>query len=529
MRKISAFVIILFTLSTLGVASPERYYYFVSKTQHGEVVQQIKDGDFYCIDTSLPSDAALIKTFPKVFELGKFHSHEQVGNELSSYARKYPEKCEFLSVGKSYEDRDVWAIRFKPKKPSPAFLFIGCHHAREWMSVEVPMELARVLAQNPDKDPKIDSYLEKFDIWIIPMLNPDGHIYSTNTNRMWRKNRSVSDKGSFGTDLNRNYGYMWGNMGSSDDPTSDLYHGPKPFSEKETQIIRDLASEIPLLGCLTYHTYGEWIIYPWGHSRNIAPFSEKLDKLAVGMAKLGGPPNDNDGKGYPHYDEYDYVPMQASMMYEAAGDTTDYLYSQYGAPSFTIELGDGKNAFIPPDTEIEPTLKQVMPFNFYFLDELPKEFCMLYGKVTDGFGNVKTPKIKVGNLEFQLSPDPQTGRFSRVLPKGRHILKVEDKTIPVDLKDYEHYLPIVLSDNKGVKLAGRVVDQQGAQIKAQVTLLNTQDVPVGKGKPDGAYVFEVPKGSYTLQVVQDGVLHKQKVTLKSNLTFDFFLPQNPSS
>lgn len=529
MRKTCAILLILLTFSALGVSSPERYYYFVSKTSHGEVVNQSKDGYFYCIDTSLPNDATLIKTFPKVFELGKFHSYQQVGEKLGSYAQKYPEKCEFMSIGKSYEGRDVWAIRFKPKKPSPAFLFIGCHHAREWMSVEVPMELARVLAENPENDPKIDSYLEKFDIWIIPMLNPDGHIYSTTTNRMWRKNRSVSSSGVAGVDLNRNYGYQWGNMGSSDDPTSDIYHGPKPFSEKESQIIRDLAFEIPLLGCLTYHTYGEWIIYPWGHSRNTAPYSEKLDKLAVGMAKLGGPPNDNDGRGYPHYEEYDYVPMQASIMYEAAGDTTDYLYSQYGAPSFTIELGDGKNAFIPPDTEIEPTLKQVMPFNFYFMDEVPKEFCLFYGKVTDSFGNVKTPKIKVDNLEFQLSPNAQNGRFSRVLSKGRHILKVDGKIIPVDLKDATHYLPIVLSDNKGARLAGKVLDSQGNQVKAQVTLLNTQDVPVGKGKPDGTYSFEVPKGSYTMQLSMEGVLLKQKVTLKSNLTFDFFLPPSPGS
>jgi carboxypeptidase T len=529
MRKPFALLLILFTFPFLGVSSPERYFYFVSKTSHGEILYQTKDGLFYCIDTSLPADATLIKTFPKVFELGKFHSYEQVGEKLSLLAQKYSEKCEFLSIGKSYENRDVWAIRFKPKKPSPAFLFIGCHHAREWMSVEVPMELARVLAENPNSDPKINEYLEKFDIWIIPMLNPDGHIYSINSNRMWRKNRSVTHNGVAGVDLNRNYSYQWGNMGSSDDPTEDNYHGTEPFSENETQIIRDLASEIPLFGCLTYHTYGELIIYPWGHSKSTAPFSENLDKLAVGMAKLGGPPNDNEGQEYPHYDEYDYIPMQASRLYEAAGDTTDYLYSQYGAPSFTIELGDGKNAFIPPDSEIEPTLKQVMPFNFFFMDEVPKEFCLFYGKVTDSFGNVKTPKIRIGNLEFQLSPDPSNGRFSRVLPKGRHILKVDGKTIPIDLKDATYYLPIVLSDDKGVKLSGKVVDTQGNQIKAKVMLLNTQETPVGKGMSDGTYTFEVPKGSYTLQLSMDGVLHRQKVILKSNLTFDFFLPENPGS
>lgn len=529
MKKIIPLILLLLSFSMLGISSPEMFYYFVSKTPSGEILNKTSEGDFYCIDSVFPKNATLLKEFPKAFELGKFHSYEQVGEKLGSYAQKYPEKCEFLTVGKSYEDRDIWAIRFKPAKPSPAFLFVGCHHAREWMSVEVPMELARILAENPAKDPQIDKYLSEFDIWIIPMLNPDGHLYSISTNRMWRKNRSVSQGGIVGVDLNRNYGYQWGNMGSSDDPSSDVYHGVKPFSEKESQVIRDLAMQVPFLGCLTYHTYGEWIIYPWGYSRGQAPFSEKLDKLAVGMAKLGGPPNDNDGKGYPHCEEYDYIPMQASRMYEAAGDTTDYMYSRFGTPSFTIELGSAKDAFIPPDSEIEPTLSQVMPFNFYFLDQVPKDFSLLYGKVTDSFGNVKNPKIKIDNIEFSLEPNPATGRFFRVLPKGKHFLKFDDKSIMVELKETSHYLPIVISSGKGARLSGKVVSNEGTQIKMQVTLLNTQDVPVGKGNPDGSYVFEVPKGSYTLQLTVDGVSHRQKVTLKSNLTFDFFLPQNPGS
>ncbi|MCH7516305.1 MAG: hypothetical protein IIB08_04130, partial [Bacteroidetes bacterium] len=59
---------------------------------------------------------------------------------------------------------------------------------------------------------------------------------------VWRKNRR-DNGGSFGVDLNRNFGYKWGydNSGSSPEPTSNTYRGPAPFSEPESQAVSDLA------------------------------------------------------------------------------------------------------------------------------------------------------------------------------------------------------------------------------------------------------------------------------------------------
>jgi carboxypeptidase T len=61
---------------------------------------------------------------------------------------------------------------------------------------------------------------------------------------MLRKNRNVDSRCSpltGGVDLNRNYGYRWGmdNDGSDTDPCTDAYRGKAPFSEPETQAIRN--------------------------------------------------------------------------------------------------------------------------------------------------------------------------------------------------------------------------------------------------------------------------------------------------
>ena len=74
--------------------------------------------------------------------------------------------------------------------------------------------------------------------YILPVVNPDGYLYTQTTNRMWRKTRSPNDNGCFGTDANRNWGYQWGTGGSSSDPCSDTYMGASAFSEIETANIR---------------------------------------------------------------------------------------------------------------------------------------------------------------------------------------------------------------------------------------------------------------------------------------------------
>ena len=92
-----------------------------------------------------------------------------------------------------------------------AVLFMGCHHAREWIAVEVPFLLAKELVERAD-DPQVAGWLSRAEIWVAPMVNPDGHEHSRVEQRLWRKNRRPNPDGSMGVDPNRNYGYMWGTL-----------------------------------------------------------------------------------------------------------------------------------------------------------------------------------------------------------------------------------------------------------------------------------------------------------------------------
>ena len=61
-------------------------------------------------------------------------------------------------------------------------------------------------------DPDISSLLKNIDVYVIPMVNPDGAMFDIDGRRYrwWRKNRRNNSDNSFGVDLNRNYGFGWG-------------------------------------------------------------------------------------------------------------------------------------------------------------------------------------------------------------------------------------------------------------------------------------------------------------------------------
>uniref|UniRef100_A0A182UC92 Peptidase M14 domain-containing protein n=1 Tax=Anopheles melas TaxID=34690 RepID=A0A182UC92_9DIPT len=76
----------------------------------------------------------------------------------------------------------------------------------------------------------------KYQWVVVPITNPDGYEYTRTTDRFWRKNRAPQTVIDFGTDLNRNFDYMWDLLlnEEDDDLQSETYRGPNAFSESET-------------------------------------------------------------------------------------------------------------------------------------------------------------------------------------------------------------------------------------------------------------------------------------------------------
>ncbi len=294
-----------------------------------------------------------------------YHTVASLEQDLRELAERYPEIAELHEIGRSIEGRPLWALRIGERRGSDRKVaFFGCHHAREWISVEVPYRLAAYLLDNSSSEP-VQGWLQQGEVWVAPMVNPDGHEYTRTTDRLWRKNRRRNRGGSIGVDPNRNYGYMWGTLNintSSHVPSDQTYVGPRAFSEPEVRAVRDLVARQLFGGVLSYHSYSQLILYPWGYtSAAIVDDADRREMrgLAEAMERLI---REVHGKRY--------TAQQSSQLYPTAGDTTDWTYGEYDAPSLTIELRPAsalEGGFILPAEQIEPCWEENRPAALEFI------------------------------------------------------------------------------------------------------------------------------------------------------------------
>ncbi|MEK7288082.1 MAG: M14 family zinc carboxypeptidase, partial [Elusimicrobiota bacterium] len=295
-----------------------------------------------------------------------FHDYERALAEMRKIAQANPELVSLFSIGKSLEGRERWTLRFNTTEKDatlskkPGIVFFAKHHAREHLSAEVALKLAQYLVDHKN-DPGISKTLAERDIYIGPQVNPDGSEFdiATGRYRWWRKNRSQNKDGTRGVDLNRNYGGPgWGGDGASHDPGDETYHGPVSFSEPETQAVRDFIEARPNIKVLlTYHSFSELILYPWGHKYD--PIENPKDRkifetIARTMAK------DNA-----------YTPQPASDLYLASGDTVDWAYGKKGIYAFTVELSPkslGGGGFYPGPKMIEKAFQDNLGPALFLID-----------------------------------------------------------------------------------------------------------------------------------------------------------------
>ncbi len=265
---------------------------------------------------------------------GAYHSPLELETDLRILERDHPGIASVREIGETLENRKIYALKISDNASAdehePALLFVGCHHAREWISVEVPFLFGKYLLENYGLSQEVRDLVDASEIWIVPIANPDGLEYSIRVYRYWRKNRRANADGTYGVDINRNYGYAWGfdDVGSSGQPGSDVYRGTAPFSERETTAIRSLFLGHDFRAMVSFHSFAQDILFPWGFTTQPAPTDSELAAVAGTMAGLIAGVR---GTAYAYGEG-------SSLLYLTNGDTVDWTYSVAGAPSYTIEL-----------------------------------------------------------------------------------------------------------------------------------------------------------------------------------------------
>ncbi len=356
--------------------------YEISLLQHSGVPYQILVDDWMTYYNSQPKmsqadvDAAIHESqrdynvSHSIYgSMGGYLTYAEVVAKLDSMRLQYPQFISAkFSIGTTYESRTIWAVRITngPNAPTgrPEVLYHALIHAREPESMETEMYYFYWLFENYGIDPEATYILNNREIYWIPVYNADGYEYNHTTNPngggQWRANRHNTGSNCGYTDLNRNYGlYAYWNSSNGGSGTNaceggaGTYRGPSPFSELETQEMRDFVNSRNINSGIGAHTYGNYIIKPWAWSDpQVTPDDNKFTQFLADM-KASNPVYTT---GTPSQTVGYYVRGDADDWYY-----TDSIHSASNHHAFVVTCETG-TSFWPAQNQIIP-LAQGMLFN----------------------------------------------------------------------------------------------------------------------------------------------------------------------
>jgi len=293
-----------------------------------------------------------------------YHSVEEITERPQVFSNNF-ENVDFIeSIGQSLEGRKIPAIRFGSKTKSAEgkvpTVWLECNiHAREWITGATCMYMAQKLLEGAKTDYK--DIFETLQFYLAPAINPDGLVYSQTKDRMWRKNRRLNKDGTYGVDLNRNFGNHWGEGGASTVPSSETYRGPSAFSEPESTNIKTYLKSLEESGsqieaAIDFHSYSQLLLRPYGWTtpeKSMPANEAELRKLTDEMRDI-----------IKSVHGTVFTSEHAAELYVASGIAADWLAADATKQNkgLTYELRDtGRYGFLLPADQIIPSGEEILP------------------------------------------------------------------------------------------------------------------------------------------------------------------------
>ncbi|MCB1606667.1 MAG: hypothetical protein KDI71_06795 [Xanthomonadales bacterium] len=408
--------------AALSVLTAEREPWAVQHRE-GYVVVQIDDlGEFQTLldrgfKAQVDADLTALLRQPRGLRsipgFACYRTVEETLDSLAQMAINFPALAELIDIGDSWEKQqdpgngyDLKVLKLTNSAipgPKPRMFAMASMHARELTPAELLTRFAEQLLAGFADDPQAQWLLNQHELYLIPQVNPDGRKFAE-MGDFWRKNVNEAYCGATsadrGADLNRNFPFEWGmHNGSSDSPCSELYRGPIPESEPETQALTGFLSQIfpdsrpadlltpapeetPGL-FIDLHSASGLVIWPWGFDQVQAPNGPALARLGRRLAWFN-----------------DYLPQQAIDLYTTDGTTTDFAYGELGVAAAAYELGtvffESCNAFenrILPDNLASLNYALNVTQAPYLLPRGP-QFAELYSALVE----IGEPALVLGRL-----------------------------------------------------------------------------------------------------------------------------------
>jgi murein tripeptide amidase MpaA len=454
-----------------------------------------------------------------------YHDYSEVVAALDTFATNYPSLCTLDSVGHSTRDSlAIWMLKVSDNpavdEDEAAFLFCDSGHSEEVMSAECMLDFADYLLSNYGIDPDVTRLVDDHEVYIVPNCSPDGHeVVFQGLDYYYRKTkRDNNGNGIFdydpnppsgppnwtygpdpdGVDINRNFPFNWSQGGSSD-PDDQTYRGAAPFTEAEARVQDELVALYDPTIAVFLHSAiqarddsnkAERFFYPWAWNGSTYSVDFEILKDIATQAGLLIPNQDRTG----HY--------RGDLWWTSRkGDAKDYLYHQYGAFAYELEVGRDIH---PPDTVMQRIVNDVRPGFVYLVERLDGPG--VTGLVTDSLSGWPVhAEVRVLEHHDPVDMEPRmthavTGRYRRLLfADSSYTLEVSatdyfTKTINFTASDSITVIDVQLRPTTGVD------DEPAAALPAAVVFETPRPNPFN---PEVKFVFSLSEAGHVRLTVFD--------------------------
>ena len=324
-----------------------------------------------------------------------YYTFDQIKSIADSLAANFPSICKKVVFGYNAQNKELAALKISRNvnihENEPQIMFDGGIHGDEVGGSQNVIQFARDLCLQYGSDLQITNLLNSREIWLYYCVNPYGR------DNMTREN-------GYGVDVNRDFGYMWGQEGGSQGP----------FSQLESKALRDCQYSNQFVSYTNYHSGTEIISYPWSYRYNQIPDQAQVDHLAQIYSTSSGYSSLPYGQG-------------SVVMYLIQGSTKDYNYGSLGSMAWSIEISIDKQPANP---------------QYYYAINKPSMLAIIdnvgygvQGVVTDAItGKPVNASIYVGQ-NYPSYTNPELGDFHKYMIAGTYTLNIvangyASKTIP---------------------------------------------------------------------------------------------------
>ncbi len=405
---------------------------------------------------------------------GEYHSYTELTADMAAWASAYPSITQLISIGTSFQGRELWAIKISDnpgvQEAEPEIQWIGAHHGNEIMSVEVCYYMAEYLLENYGTDPQVTWLVNEREIWIIPMLNPDGHTAGSRYNAQ-------------GTDLNRNYLCPCGcNPGTA-------------FSAPESRALRDWNVRMNPVTSLTFHTGAVYVNYLWDYTYSPTPDEPMIITISDVYGALSGLPVTNGADWYIVH-----------------GSCQDWCYETRGEIDTTIELCVSHN---PPASSIDGIVADNIPAMLY---QARMSGRGIRGLATDAdTGEPLRATISIPEIGKDVYTDSDVGDYHRMVESGTYTVVCNVAGFPTQTEynvsaslDTFVVVDFQFEAARGT-INGYVSDGESSPIAATVEVTNLSGYSDTTDPVTGYYeILNVPVGTHNLRASQPGYSSEER-------------------